>query len=170
MNATATAGLSRNLIQFAYVTNDFDRALREFAAHHGVPKFFELRDFDVETAPGRVAKLHVGLAWAGGVQIEIIQPLGGADEVYHTAFDGTDGGFVLRFHHVAHMLETEADFDAVATEYERQRTAIVLRGSANGGMTRYFYADCRATLGHFVEYIWYAPEARGFFAMIPKAG
>lgn len=168
MTAAIAAGLSRKLFQVAYVTNDFDCALLEFGSRLAVPKFFEIRALPMETAPGETAQIHVGLAWSGGVQIEIIQPLGGSDAVYRDWLPaGRD--YALRFHHLAHLMESEAEFDAVAAQLARQGVPVPLRG-ANPGAARYLYGDFRATLGHYVEYIHFTATGRQFFEKIPHAG
>lgn len=48
--------------QMAYVTSDFDRALRLFGERYGIGGFFEIRDGDMEIGPGRRAQLHAGFA------------------------------------------------------------------------------------------------------------
>jgi Glyoxalase/Bleomycin resistance protein/Dioxygenase superfamily len=157
----------RNLIQVAYVTNDFGRALTEFGARYAVPKFMELRDLPVETNPGEKAQLHIALAWAGDVQIEIIEPRGGADRIYRDALP-QDGSYALRFHHIAQLLDTEAELDALEAQMKKQGVRIAVRGSAPGSAV-YFYSDHRDALGHYIEHIYYTPAGRGLFDMIPKA-
>jgi Glyoxalase/Bleomycin resistance protein/Dioxygenase superfamily len=157
----------RNLIQVAYVTNDFDRALVEFRDRYAIPKFMELRDLQVETQPGEYAKTHIGLAWAGDVQIEIIEPRGGADGTYREVLP-KDGQFTMRFHHVAQLLDTEEELNAIEAKMRQQGVRIAIRGSAPGSAA-YFYSDHRQTLGHYIEHIYYTPEGRKLFEMIPKA-
>lgn len=162
MAETPNGLLTNPFVQMAYITNDFDAALRLFADRHGVAKFLELRDFAMETMPGRDAKVDIGLAWAGGVQIEIIRPISGADAVYRAILsDPADGGgadFELRFHHEAQKLPSLDALEAVRAEAETRGFPIVIDGRNDAGVT-YFYADCRETIGHHVEYIYYPEDA-----------
>ena len=68
--------------QVAWITNDLDRAMAAFAADYGVPRWLELRNFKLLTGPGTYADVHIALAVRGGVELELIQPLGGDDHVY----------------------------------------------------------------------------------------
>src|SRR5271156_5919403 len=95
--------LSSPLSQHAYVTSDFDEALRIFDETYGISRFLELRDYSLETAPGRAAILHIALAYAGPMQIEVMQPLSGDDETWRRVL--TKGGFELVFHHECHLLK-----------------------------------------------------------------
>jgi len=155
MADTGTGLLTNNFVQMAYITNDFDAALKLFADRHGVAHFLELRDFAMETMPGQAAKVDIGLAWAGGVQIEVIRPISGADQVYRDALAGGTG-FEMRYHHEAQKLPTPEALAAARAEAEAQGFPIVIAGGHPNG-TAYFYADCRETIGHHVEYIYY-PE------------
>jgi hypothetical protein len=57
--------MSAPLVQMAYVTNDFDRAIELFKMHYGIGKFLEMRDFEMMTWPGQMAIQNIGLAYAG---------------------------------------------------------------------------------------------------------
>ena len=156
MADTRTGLLTNRFVQMAYITNDFDAALALFADRHGVAEFLELRDFAMETLPGQEARVDIGLAWAGGVQIEVIRPISGADQAYRQILSD-DAGFEMRFHHEAQKLPTPDALAAARAAAEAQGFPIVIEGGhANG--TAYFYADCRATIGHHVEYIYYPEE------------
>lgn len=141
--------------QIAYVTNDFDRALGIFREQHGITRFLELRDLRYPvTVDGQEAHCHVALARSGGLEIEIITPLGGAVDLYREPIAGS--GFRLRFHHVAQRLPDEATLRAVRATLTAQGYDFPIDGQSNG-MT-YFYADMRETLGHYVEYIYATPD------------
>lgn len=142
--------------QVAYVTTDFDAGLAELGSRLGLARFLELRDIDFMVRPdGATAKCHVGLAMSGGLQIELIEPRGGVDDIYRGALP--DAGFALRFHHVAQALPSLEALAAMRGQAERSGLAIAVDGTAPQGMT-YFYADARALLGHYVEYTWSTPE------------
>jgi hypothetical protein len=156
MADTGTGPLTGEFVQMAYITNDFDAALRLFADRHGVSKFLELRDYTMETMPRQDAKVDIGLAWAGGVQIEVIRPISGADQTYRAILSGGPA-FEMRFHHEAQKLPSLDALEAARAEAKARGFPIVVDGKDAAGVT-YFYADCRATIGHHIEYIYY-PEA-----------
>lgn len=140
--------------QVAYVTDDFDGALKLLRRRHGIERFLELRDirFPVDRA-GSEAHCHVALGRTGGLEYELIQPLSGAVELYRGPL-GHDRR--LHFHHVAQRLDTLADMAALRRTAEARGFPIAIEGESNG-MT-YFYVDARDTLGHYVEYIHGTPD------------
>jgi hypothetical protein len=140
--------------QNAYVTNDLDRALKVYADHYGVPKFFELQlppNLDGSPLPLRIA-----LANVGGVEIELIQPL--APVPLYADVLPKDGSFAIVFHHIC--MRIEGDLGA----WERHRKQInasehriALEGGL-GDLLRYVYTDERSRLGHYLEHLWYSAQ------------
>ena len=156
--------LGGSFSQIAYVTTDFDAALKLLSERFGVRRFLELRDIDFVVQPdGATARCHVGLAMAGGLQIELIEPRGGADSIYRDALPGE--GFAVRLHHFAQALPTLEALQALRHQVEDAGLAIVVDGQAPQGMT-YFYADARDPLGHYFEFTWSTPE---FLAAMAQA-
>jgi hypothetical protein len=155
----------KGFFQHGYVTNDFDRALDYFRVF-GVTEFLELRSIIAPMTDRDAATLSVALGWYGGLQIEVIQPEGGFCDIYSEWLAGDD--YALRLHHHAFMV---ADADA----YEQMRDAYVARGNSvrvdgrnpRSG-NRYFYADTRAELGHYMEYIYATEAGKRDYAMIPQ--
>jgi hypothetical protein len=154
--------------QVAWITNDFDRALASFAADYGVPRWLELRNFKLLTGPGTHADVHIALAVRGGVELELIQPLGGDDRVYRQALTA-DPALQINFHHICYRLESAEALAAVRHAAEAKGRAIALHGEIATG-TAYFYIDDRPTLGHHIEYIYYPPaDLRQLSAAIPAS-
>lgn len=157
----------RGLTQVAYVTTDIDQTMADFGQHYGVPNWLPMRELtlqtDGETASGQA---HVALAWVGATQLELIQPLSGAVDVYRWGLPGQ--GYGYRFHHLAQLMETAGEFEAALEIIRRDQLPVVLQGMSTGGLVRYVYTDHRETLGHLFEHIYYAPEARGLFDHIPR--
>jgi len=151
--------------QNAYVTTDFDRALALFRESYGIPRFFELRDGEMETGPGRCARVHVGFAWVGRLQIELIQPLGGCDDLYRDSLPMD--GFAMRFHHTCQLIGSEAEYEALLRDVERRGLRIAAQGE-HGGHVRYVYIDARAELGHYLEHTWYTPAGLALFEQVPR--
>jgi hypothetical protein len=140
--------------QVAYVTNDLDRALAQFA-ETGVRRFLQFRDRDFDVGPNAAVRCHIGMALSGGVEIEVIEPLGGADAIYREFLSGPD--FMLRFHHVAYTLPSLEALTALKAEMRAAGRAIPVEGVAPEGVT-YFYGDLRQPFGHYIEYVCGTPE------------
>lgn len=154
-------------VQLAYVTNDFDRALTVFGERHGVMRFLELREFTLQTGADQFAEVNIAIAMVDGMEIEIIQPLDGADKVYRCALAGKD--FQVRFHHIGERVESLECFEHLKREVTAASRRIDLWGSSVNG-AHYFYVDDRDTLGHHVEYIYRAPDdLAAFLARVPTA-
>jgi hypothetical protein len=142
--------------QIAYVTNDLDAAAGLFEREYGAPGFYKFDNKQV-AQPGD-PQLRIGLARVGGVEIELIEPLGSTAPIFsrHLPEDGTE--LAIRFHHVAIRIDGSLD------DWERHRAAIDTRRhpiayqGALGDLLRFFYTDERTTLGHYVEHVWMSPE------------
>jgi hypothetical protein len=150
--------------QVAYVTNDLDRALAEFA-ETGVRRFLQFREREFDIGRHAQVRCHIGMALSGGVEIEVIEPLGGADAIYRDVLSGPD--FALRFHHVAYTLPSLEALTALKAEMRAGGLAIPVEGAAPEGVT-YFYGDLRRPFGHYVEYVYGGPEYEaGMAAALP---
>jgi hypothetical protein len=149
-----------NLVQMAYVTNDFDQALAMFAAKGGIHHWFANRDVEFRVGPTANARCHVALAQAGTAQVELICPLGGTDHVYRSVLSGT--AFQIRYHHQGQTVPNLEAFQRAKAQTRHIGLDIVIEGDGYG--VNYFYTDTRALLGHYVEFLFYSPEAVAFFA------
>jgi len=151
--------------QVAYVTNEIERALELCAQTHGAYQFARLPGLRYQTGPGREAICHVALAYVGDTEIEIIQPLDGDVGFYREVLPAS--GFALRFHHLARLHESRQEVEAQITAYRLGGRALPVDGSSPGS-ARYYYADFRAELGHYIEGIWFEPGARQWLSTIPR--
>ena len=66
--------------QVAYVTNDLDGAAALLEKEYGIPGFYKF-DTSAVAQPGD-PQLRIGLARVGGVEIELIEPLGDTPSVF----------------------------------------------------------------------------------------
>lgn len=142
--------------QNAYVTNDLDRALAIWRDEFGVPEFFVFEN----DAPGLQAspdyRMKIALANVGGLEVELIEPLAGQAPL-HAEVLPADGSFAMRFHHIAMRIGGElADFEAHMASLDPASHPVAWQG-AMGDMMRFVYTDERATLGHYVEHVWFEP-------------
>ncbi len=151
--------------QVAYVTNDIEAAAAAFEEEFGAPGFYHFSNvgqgMDSEDGP----QLKIALARVGGIEIELIEPIGDTAPLFKDALpDGP--GLAIRFHHVAIRIDgPEANWKAHAASIDHEKHRIVFQGSM-GEHLHFFYTDERATLGHYVEHVWMSPE---LFAQVTSA-
>jgi hypothetical protein len=142
--------------QTAWVTNDIDAAIDMFARDYGAANWYRAQNRSLQTGPGEFAQTHIALAKRSGTELELIQPLGGADTVYAQGLRSARDGFQVRLHHICFMLPTKDALERIRQAAAARGRAIVLSGSSEAG-NEYFYTDDRHALGHYVEYI-YCPQ------------
>ncbi|MGF6931123.1 catechol 2,3-dioxygenase-like lactoylglutathione lyase family enzyme [Paraburkholderia sp. UCT70] len=164
---TPTLSPFAGLLQIAYVTSDIDQAIAYFDREHNVPEWARLPAIEIESMPGRTCTLNIALAFVGATQLELIQPLSGDDHIYRDALPASE--FAIRHHHIAQLIATEAEFNRQREELAAQGMPIVLDGQMPGA-ARYFYTDHRATLGHYLEHIWYTPAGLAGLEQLPRNG
>jgi hypothetical protein len=151
--------------QVAYVTNDFEQALALCRQTHGIREFARLPGMHYPTGPGREAVCDVALAYVGAVEFEIICPLSGDVGIYRDCLPAS--AFALRFHHLGRRYDSVAELEQQIEQYARAGRALPVN-AASPGSARYFYADYRAELGHYIEGICFEPQARAWLATIPR--
>jgi Glyoxalase/Bleomycin resistance protein/Dioxygenase superfamily len=139
--------------QIAYVTTDMDQALAIWQAQFDVPDFYVFTN----DAPGLVSshpyRLKIALAIVGGTEIELIEPLDG-NAMYSDPLP-RDGSFAMRFHHTCMKIEGPlANFETHLGSLDPVRHPVTYSGSMTDLM-RYAYTDERATLGHYIEHVWF---------------
>jgi len=149
--------------QTAYVTNDMEQALAVFREQYDVSSFYVFAN----DAPGMVqsdgSQMKIALALVGGVEIELIEPLGDTAPMFSAPLPN-DGSFAIRFHHVAYRIEGDlSDFEAHMASIDPEKHPVIWSGSM-GDVMRFAYTDERAVLGHYVEHVWMHPELRAQLA------
>jgi Glyoxalase/Bleomycin resistance protein/Dioxygenase superfamily len=142
--------------QVAYVTNDLNGAIALFEREYDTPGFFVFSNVppEVENPEGPVLK--IALASVGGVEIELIEPVGLTAPLFSDPLAGFEG-LAVAFHHVAIRIEGPlANWDRHVASIDLGKHKIVFEG-AMGDDLRYFYTDERSALGHCVEHVWMSP-------------
>ena len=152
--------------QMAYVTNNIDRALEELGAGLGLTEWFRTDGAEFEVRPGEIAVCNVALAESADIQIEIIQPVAGATQVYESVLVGDD--YQIRHHHVAYWPDSLAEFDTAKAEMHARGFAFAVESTGRYGS--YFYADTRNVLGHYVECMCFAPGVYAELRQLIPAG
>ncbi|TGD75846.1 hypothetical protein E4634_02970 [Mangrovimicrobium sediminis] len=152
----------RGHMQNAYVTHDLDRAMEMVAERFGVESFDRFEpQMTVRTPQGeQPLSTRVASFWAGGLNVEIIQPTGGYIEHYTSMLPADTGDAVPRFHHISLRRDDEA---AMRAEIEALGLPLAFEGplSIREAIPSlvFVYLDARAVLGHYVEFTWKSPEA-----------
>jgi hypothetical protein len=146
--------------QLSYVTNDVDRAIAVMNSRHGAAGF---RITPVRF-PARVGQkigtmdLTIATVVIDRLRIEIIQPNEEIDFFYSSVLTGR-AGFAMMFHHTGLLLDGtledwRAYFDAADGKGQVHFTGDL------GEDMKFFYADERDTLGHYVEHFWLSERMR----------
>jgi hypothetical protein len=141
--------------QNAYVTRDLDKAMALLTERYELLDFIRFEpDMILKTQGGdRQASVRVALVWAGGLQLEFIEPGKGYQDHYLPFLPDDPSDPVPRFHHAAVRRD---DLAAMREEIARLGLPVALEGGVPG--LTFVYVDARATLGHYLEYVWASPE------------
>jgi catechol 2,3-dioxygenase-like lactoylglutathione lyase family enzyme len=149
------------IIQVAWVVEDIDAAESLWGGSFGVAKWTRIPDVhfgpDTCTYRGKPSDhvAHVSMAYAGDLQLELIQPVSG--ESIYTEFLAAGGSGL---HHVC--FETD-DMDASVTTAEQAGLPVLQEGSMAGGAIRFAYVDGRAAGAPYIELAQLSPEMRDFY-------
>jgi len=152
----------RGHMQNAYVTHDLEKSMEIVAARFGIDKFDRFDpEMTVNTLEGEKPLVtRVASFWAGGLNVEIIEPVSGYVEHYHNMLPADVTDAVPRFHHISLRRDDEA---AMREEIAQLGLPLAFEGplSIKGAVPSlvFIYLDARKTLGHYVEFTWKSPEA-----------
>lgn len=149
-------------MQNAYVTHDIEKAMEIVGNRYGVEKFDRHEpDMVVNTPQGHQSMVNrVATFWAGGLNIEIIEPVSGYVDHYVSMLPADKADAVPRFHHISLRRDNEA---AMRAEIAALGLPLAFEGpvSIKHAIPAlvFVYLDARASLGHYVEFTWKSPEA-----------
>lgn len=140
----------RGYYQNGYVTHDLDRAMALAGQSLGLGPF---TFFDVEmilsTASGdQISRVRVATAWAGAMQVELIQPVSGYVDPYLHVLPLDPDDAVPRLHHVAMRRN-----DPLAMRREAEGMGLPIAFESESGGIGCIFIDARARLGHFLEFV-----------------
>lgn len=148
-------------MQNAYVTWDIDKAMEIVGDRFGVEKFDRHEpDMVVNTVHGhQPLACRVATFWAGGLNIEVIQPVSGFVDHYVAMLPDDRSDAVPRFHHISLRRDNETEMRA---EIARLGLPLAFEGpvSIKEAIPAlvFVYLDGRASLGHYVEFTWKSAE------------
>jgi len=140
--------------QNGYVTHDLEGALALVEGRYGLTGWARFEaEVPVRTIAGEeTMSVRIASAWAGGLHIEIVEPLGGADGHYRTLLPTDPDDPTPRLHHWALRRD---DLPAMRAELASSGLPLAFAGE-NPAMV-FAYMDARASLGHYLEFVWKAP-------------
>lgn len=119
--------------QLAYVTSDLDRAGPGRAGRDRVRvEGFDTFEVNLELDNGDHTVIGGALTFVGFLQLELVEPRGGSDEICRGALP-PDGSFHPGFHHVGSLVDSAPP---------RGGHQVALSGR-NPGVARFFHADAR---------------------------
>jgi Glyoxalase/Bleomycin resistance protein/Dioxygenase superfamily len=144
--------------QMAYVTGDVERARDVLRTRYGVRNFAPLHA--TMPAGGRV---HIELAWTGGIMIELIEATGPGAEFYNDMLPAT--GFSLRHHHLGYLVRDRVAWEALITTIEDEAYPIAYEGQREGFL-RFCYIKA-PEFDHYLEYLLLEPAGVRFFENVP---
>ena len=137
-------------IQKAWIVTDIEEAAKKWSAALNIGPFY-IAEYspavfgDIEYR-GKPGKLHMktAIAYAGDIQIELVEPVG----VYPCAYFDTVEAGSIGFHHLCYWTE---DIDADLAHYQQQGFTIANLGQMAGNGPRFAYIDASHTLGFMIE-------------------
>lgn len=152
--------------QLCWVTEDIAATEAYLARHFEVGAWTRLPDihFDPESCllheqPADFV-VHVSLAYAGDLQLEIIQPVRG-ESIYSEFLARNQPGL----HHLCFEVE---DMDAALAAAAAEGVEVAQRGSMMGGEMRFAYLDGAHAGVPYVELAWLGPGIRAFYDSLPR--
>ena len=150
--------------QLAYVTSDLGHALGLYRARFGIPQFARINDFKLTVGTDRAALINVAMAFVGDVQLELIEPCGGDDQLFRDPLPLS--GFASRIHHLGYLVPSPEHWRLLLDEIRRQGLQTPVRCSFPNA--EIIYTDRRQDLGHCIEYFLFSDAGRAWQATIPR--
>lgn len=154
-----------SIIQFAYVVEDVEKAMRDYIDRLGVGPWFAAGPFTAAAAKYRGKPIDINLtlcfAYSGHIQIELIQQHSKGDSVFTETARRRGYGF-------HHWGIASRDYDADVARYQKQGFEVAYYDEAPMGM-RVAYMDTTAMLPGMVEIVEANTALDRFFIDLYKA-
>lgn len=145
----------KGLYQLGYVTHDLERGIASMASGMGLSEFSQFDvELPLETPEGKkTASVRVATAWAGPLQVEIIQPVSGYIDLYAAELPADPSDATPRFHHVAVRHESTSEMKADAASM-----GLPMVFETEGAGITSMFVDARERLGHYIELVSASPD------------
>jgi len=154
------------LTQVAWVTDDIESTERLLADQFGTGAWTRIPDVvfgpDTTTLRGEPVEFvaHISLAYAGDLQLELIQPVRG--RTVHAEFLEAHGPGL---HHVCFEVD---DVSASCAAAEADGVPVLMRGSMMDGEIEFAYLDGSVAGAPYVELARIGPQMREFYAAVKE--
>lgn len=158
-----------DLFQMSYITRDLDAAVAHARNTLGIDSFHTSESEIEVLSYGKPRTLAVRAAMAniGTRQLEIIEPVSGAIEIYTDEVDLA--GHILNFHHTAIAVRGDyAEWLKLLAEVAESGDALAYLFPAEQHPAQglaFCYVDTRHRIGHFTEFLWVDPALKGLHAI-----
>lgn len=151
------------VMQLAFVPDDFDAALKHWTEVMGVGPFFlieniQLGDMKYRGEPTE-AVFTLALAYWGDIQIELIRPENDAPSIYSGEYAATEG-----MHHVCILVD---DIGKAREVCAKRGAEVALEGTF--GASQVIYVDPGKGTGHLVEILQQDKSGPDLFGIIKAA-
>jgi len=153
------------VMQLAFVPEDFDAAVEHWTRTMGVGPFFVIEGIHLEGMKYRgeptEAVFDLALAYWGDIQIELIRPRDDHPSIYRGEYAQVGNGL----HHVCILVGDLAEARRVC---EAEGAEVVIEGTF--GTSQVIYVDPGTGPGTLVEILQQAKDGPDLFGMIKAAG
>ncbi|WP_340316001.1 VOC family protein [Rhizorhabdus argentea] len=153
-----------DIIQLAYLPEDFDAAVKYWTEIMGVGPFFlienvQLGEMKYRGAPTD-ALFSIAIGYWGNIQIELIRPENDAPSIYSGEYAVKD-----RLHHICIFVPSIADARRACAEAGAE---ILVEGKV-GDSGEVIYVDAGGGPGHVIELLQPMAGSEGLFEMMRDA-
>lgn len=153
-----------DIVQLAYLPEDFDAAVKYWTEIMGVGPFFlienvQLGEMKYRGAPTD-ALFSIAIGYWGNIQIELIRPENDAPSIYSGEYAVKD-----RLHHICIFVDSIADARRACAEAGAE---ILVEGKV-GDSGEVIYVDAGGGPGHVIELLQPMAGSEGLFEMMRDA-
>ncbi len=151
--------------QIAFVVKDIKAGQKFFNQHLGVPKFYLFEDIKIEDRiyRGREGNFrqHLALAYAGDIQLELIEPISG-DSIFFDFLKSKGEGM----HHLGFLVN---DYDLAVGDFAQNGYPLIQSGRVGSTPgARFALFDTSAAIGSLMEIIVLDEDTRNLFNRIKR--
>ena len=165
MSVPGTIAALGEIMQLAFVPEDFDAAVAHWTQTMGVGPFFLIEGIHLDGMKYRgkptEAVFDLALAYWGDIQIELIRPRDEHPSIYRGEYARVGNGL----HHVCILVDDIAEARRVCAEAGAE---VVIEGTF--GTSQVIYVDAGGGPGTLVEILQQAKDGPDLFGMIKAAG
>jgi hypothetical protein len=156
---------SSAIFQLGFVTSNMEEMMALLKRDYAVPSFFVFPDIQfkgvVFLEQPIECQANVAIGYSGDMQVEIVEPLGGAD-IYAEFLKSHSNGL----HHIGIRV---SDFDQVLSSLNERGVRVIESGEIGEEVAiRFAFADTRDSIGVITEYVWISEAMDRVYARLRK--